>query len=182
MPPSTVAPSISSPAYPPGFRLRRGMNWLVLGLMYASFYLCRYNFRWATPDLRKGPFNFSYEQITFILGCWSWAYGIGQLVNGLLTDRIGGKRAMLIGTAGTILANAAFGAASSMGSLATLTMIWIANGYLQAFGAPGFVKINAAWFARSERGTFSGIFGFMIQLGQLAINKLAPALLSGFTL
>ena len=182
MSPRTVAPPVSTPAYPPGFRLRRGMNWLVLGLMYASFYLCRYYFRWATPDLRKGPFNFSYEQITFILGCWSWAYGIGQLVNGLLTDRIGGKRAMLIGTAGTILANAAFGAASSMGSLATLTLIWIANGYLQAFGAPGFVKINAAWFSRSERGTFSGIFGFMIQLGQFAINKLAPALLSGFTL
>lgn len=89
---------------------------------------------------------------------------------------------MLIGTAGMILANVAFGVASTVGSFATFSMIWIANGYLQAFGAPGFVKINAAWFTRSERGTFSGIFGFMIQLGQFAINKLAPALLSGFTL
>jgi OPA family glycerol-3-phosphate transporter-like MFS transporter len=167
--------------HPPGYRLRRGLNWLTLGLMYASFYLCRYNFRWATPDIRK-DFGFSYEQVTLIVGCWSWAYGIGQLVNGLFTDRIGGKRAMLIGTAGMIAANVAFGAASTLGSLATFTAIWIANGYLQAFGAPGFVKINAAWFTRSERGTFSGIFGFMIQLGQVGINKLAPALLSGFTL
>jgi sugar phosphate permease len=53
---------------------------------------------------------------------------------------------------------------------------------MQAFGAPGMIKINAAWFSRSERGTFAGIFGFMIQLGQFAINKLAPALLSGFTI
>jgi len=42
------------------------------------------------------------------------------------------------------------------------------------------IKINAAWFNRSERGTFSGIFGFMIQLGQVAINNLAPAILAGF--
>jgi len=30
--------------YPPGFRARRGLNWGVIGLLYASFYLCRYNF------------------------------------------------------------------------------------------------------------------------------------------
>jgi len=44
------------------------------------------------------------------------------------------------------------------------------------------IKINAAWFNRSERGTFAGIFGFMIQLGQVTINRLAPALLAGFTI
>ena len=171
----------SRPQYPPGFRARRGLNWVSLGLLYASFYLCRYNFRWASPDLRK-TFGFDYSDITLILGCWSWAYGVGQLVNGLFTDRIGGKRAMLIGAGGMILANLAFGAASTTGSFTTFTLIWIANGYLQAFGAPGMVKINAAWFNRGERGTFAGIFGFMIQLGQVSINKLAPALLSGFTL
>jgi OPA family glycerol-3-phosphate transporter-like MFS transporter len=169
------------PAYPSGFRPRRGLNWFTLGLMYASFYLCRYNFRWATPDIRA-EFKFDYQDITLILGCWSWAYGVGQLVNGLFTDRIGGKRAMLTGVAGMIVANMAFGAASGLGSLATFTFIWVVNGYMQAFGAPGMIKINAAWFNRAERGTFAGIFGFMIQLGQVGINQLAPALLSGFTI
>ncbi len=169
------------PSHPPGFRPRRGLNWFALGLMYASFYLCRYNFRWATPDIRT-QYGFDYKDITLILGCWSWAYGVGQLVNGLFTDRIGGKRAMLIGVAGMIVANLAFGAASGFGSLTTFTLIWVVNGYMQAFGAPGMIKINAAWFNRSERGTFAGIFGFMIQLGQVSINQLAPALLSGFTL
>jgi OPA family glycerol-3-phosphate transporter-like MFS transporter len=170
-----------APGYPKGFRARRGLNWFTLGLMYASFYLCRYNFRWASPDIRT-EFGLSYEQITLILSCWSWAYGVGQLVNGLFTDRIGGKRAMLIGVGGMIVANVVFGAASGFGSLATFTMIWVANGYFQAFGAPGFIKINAAWFSKAERGTFAGIFGFMIQLGQFGINKLAPALLAGFTI
>jgi sugar phosphate permease len=43
------------------------------------------------------------------------------------------------------------------------------------------VKINAAWFQHRERGRFSGIFGFMINLGRFGIFKLGPALLAGFT-
>ena len=147
--------------------------------MYASYYMCRYNFDWAAPDIKK-EFNFDNRDITRILGCWFWAYGVGQLVNGLLTDRIGGKWAMLIGAAGTIVTNLVFGAASFSGTFATFAMIWLVNGYMQAFGAPGMIKINAAWFHRTERGTFAGIFGFMIQLGRFSINYLAPLLLSGF--
>jgi OPA family glycerol-3-phosphate transporter-like MFS transporter len=52
---------------------------------------------------------------------------------------------------------------------------------MQAFGAPGMVKINAAWFRPTERGGFAGIFGFMINLGRFGIFKLGPALLAGFT-
>lgn len=175
-----TAPSLLSP-HPPGFRARRGLNWTALGLMYASYYLCRYNFRWAGPDIRD-QYHLDYSQITSITGCWAWAYGIGQWINGLLADRMGGKKAMLIGAVGTIIANVAFGAVSTAGSLAIFTWIWAANGYVQSFGAPGMIKINAAWFSRVERGTFSGIFGFMIQLGQVGINRLAPALLAGFTI
>ena len=170
-----------SPQYPPGFGARRGLNWFTVGLMYASFYMCRYNFRHAWPDIRD-EFHLDISDYGYILGAWSWAYGVGQLVNGLFTDRIGGKRAMLIGAAGMIFANILFGASSAWGGFTTFTVIWVVNGYMQAFGAPGMVKINAAWFPRAERGTFAGIFGFMIQLGQVMINNLAPALLAGFTL
>ncbi|HTZ00621.1 MAG TPA: MFS transporter, partial [Rhodocyclaceae bacterium] len=55
------------------------------------------------------------------------------------------------------------------------------DGYTQAFGAPGMVKMNAAWFARPERGGFAGIFGLMINLGRFTLGRLAPFLLVGFT-
>ncbi len=167
--------------YPPGFRARRGLNWFIIGLLYASFYMCRYNFRFATPGMVE-EFGFSTFQITGMLSAWSIAYGTGQLVNGLLTDRIGGKTAMLIGSAGTIAINLIFGFASFAGTFSTFAAIWLLNGYMQSFGTPGMVKMNAAWFRRSERGTFTGIFGFMIQLGQFAINNLAPVILAGFTI
>ncbi|MBA3651795.1 MAG: MFS transporter [Chthoniobacterales bacterium] len=158
---------------------RRGLNWGIIGLLYASFYMCRYNFRWATPGM-VAEFGFSTFQITGMLSAWSIAYGTGQLVNGLLTDRIGGKTAMLIGAVGTITINLIFGFASFAGTFTTFAAIWLMNGYLQSFGAPGMIKMNAAWFPRTERGTFAGIFGFMIQLGQFAINNLAPVILAGF--
>lgn len=167
--------------YPPGFRARRGLNWGILGLMYASYYMCRYNFRFATPGMIS-EFGFSKGDIADMLSAWSIAYGTGQLVNGLLTDRIGGKAAMLIGAIGTIAVNLFFGFGSFVGTFSTFALIWLMNGYFQSFGAPGMIKINAAWFNRRERGTFAGIFGFMIQSGQVAINKLAPIILAGFTL
>jgi OPA family glycerol-3-phosphate transporter-like MFS transporter len=149
--------------------------------MYASYYVCRYNFRFATPGMIV-EYGFSNSQITDMLSAWSIAYGFGQLVNGLITDRIGGKAAMLIGAIGTIVVNMVFGFASFAGTFSTFALIWLFNGWFQSFGAPGMVKINAAWFNRDERGTFAGIFGFMIQLGQFAINNLAPIILAGFTI
>lgn len=179
---NTTAPAaFARPNYPKGFRTRRGLNWGVLGLMYASYYMCRYNFRFATPGMVR-EFGFDEVQITGMLSAWSIAYGTGQLVNGLLTDRIGGKAAMLIGATGTIAMNLIFGFASFAGTFSTFALIWLLNGWFQSFGAPGMVKINAAWFNKVERGTFAGIFGFMIQLGQFAINNFAPILLGGFTL
>lgn len=168
-------------SYPAGFRARRGLNWFVIGLLYASYYMCRYNFRFATPGM-VDEFHFSKTQVTGILSAWALAYGTGQLINGLITDRIGGKAAMLIGATGTIAINLIFGFASFAGTFSTFALIWLLNGYVQSFGAPGMIKINTAWFNRTERGTFAGIFGFMIQMGQFAINNLAPVILAGFTI
>ena len=165
----------------PGFRKRRGLNWVVLGLMYASYYMCRYNFRYATPGMVE-EFGFSTADIGDIFGVWALAYGTGQLINGLICDRIGGKRCMLIGAVATIIINLTFGFSSLVSSFATFALLALVNGYFQAYGAPGMVKINAAWFHRTERGTFAGIFGGMIQLGQMAINALGPAIIAGIAI
>src|SRR5205085_1779514 len=70
--------------------------------------------------------------------------------------------------------------ASFWGLLWLFVVIRGIDGYVQAFGAPGMVKINAAWFRSNERGGFAGIFGFMINLGRFGINNLGAALLAGF--
>ena len=187
--------------HPPGFCARRGLNWSALGLMYAAYYMCRYNFRFATPGM-QAEFGFTTTQISDMLAIWSLTYGTGQLVNGLITDRIGGKRSMQIGAFGAIVVNLLMGLLPLLvvgGALASaakfvfhadkvdpaflaIAGVWLVNGWFQSFGAPGMIKINAAWFQRTERGTFAGIFGFMIQLGQVASSKLSPIILNGISL
>ena len=166
--------------HPPGFRARRGLNWAFIGLLYTSFYMCRYNLSLANSAI-SGEFGFSKAQMGNIITTALLAYACGLIVNGFLADRLGGKRAMLIGAAGTVVMNVLFGVASFWGLLWLFVVIRGIDGYLQAFGAPGMVKINAAWFRHTERGSFAGIFGFMINLGRFGIFQLGPALLAGFT-
>jgi len=166
--------------HPPGFRPRRGLNWGFIGLLYTSFYMCRYNLPLASSAITS-EFGFSKSQFGSIITTQLLAYACGQIINGLLTDRLGGKRAMLIGAAGTIVMNIVFGVASFWGLLWLFVVIRGIDGYMQSFGAPGMVKINAAWFRPTERGGFAGIFGFMINLGRFGINNLGASLLAGFT-
>jgi len=206
----TTSPSSVRIQYPPGFRARRGLNWGFLGLLYTSFYMCRYNFSIANKAISE-EFGFSRSDMGAIITTSLLAYACGQIINGLLTDRLGGKRGMLIGATGTIIMNVLFGAASMWGTLrpeaaagAAAQSPWVVNlgflhlglfvplltmfvvirgidGYLQSFGSPGMVKINTAWFGQLERGRFAGIFGFMINLGRFGIFKIGPAMLAGFT-
>jgi len=178
------APVGVMPVHPPGFRLRRGQNWFLLGLMYASYYMCRYNLAVAATRIMD-QFHLSNASFGWINTARDWSYAVGQFVNGLLTDRLGGKQAMAIGAILTIILNVAFGMASYVGAGSVLfffIVIRASDGYSQAFGAPGFIKVNTAWFSRAERGRFAGVFGLMIQFGQIAINALGPLLLAGMTI
>ncbi len=169
---------------PPGYRLRRGRNWFFLGLTYAAYYLCRYNLAPVANEL-KTDLNLDNKQYGVIQSGRDGAYAVGQMINGLFTDRLGGKRAMTIGAVATIVLNLAFGLAtwSTIGGvLWLLVVLRSADGFFQAYGAPGMVKINTAWFRRRERGAFAGIFGAMINLGQLGANQLGVWLATGLTI
>jgi OPA family glycerol-3-phosphate transporter-like MFS transporter len=181
-PSAIVYAAAQQPKHPPGFRLRRGQNWFFLGLTYASYYLCRQNLSIIAPEF-KSALGFSNTQYGAIDAARNWAYAVGQFVNGLFTDKLGGKQAMTIGAVGTVVLNLVFGltAWSNFAWLfAALFVIRLFDGYMQAFGAPGMVKINTAWFRRQERGAFAGIFGFMINLGQTGVGQLASMLATGF--
>jgi OPA family glycerol-3-phosphate transporter-like MFS transporter len=207
---NTTTASTARIHHPEGYRARRGLNWGFLGLLYTSFYMCRYNFSIANKAIST-EFGFSKAEMGIIVTTVLLTYAFGQIINGIITDRIGGKRAMLIGAAGTVTMNTLFGLASytgvlhpemadpahpkgqwlahinlfNLGVVGNLLTLFIAirgvDGYMQAYGAPGMIKINTAWFPRPERGRFAGVFGFMINLGRLGIFKMGGALLAGGT-
>lgn len=174
--------------HPPGYRLRRGRNWFFVGLTYAAYYFNRYNLSMAKTDFCQA-FGFSNTDYGIIQSARSWSYALGQFLNGLLADRLGGRMTMAIGGYGTAILNFFFGMGAYQKFMGPLygTLGWFIalrafDGYIQAFGAPGMVKMNTAWFARAERGRFAGIFGLMINLGRFLNNTVSPILLAGFTI
>lgn len=180
------------------FRARRTQNWVFLGLMYAMFYMGRYNFS-AVNALLAEKFGWSNTDLGQIISWGKITYGVSVFLNGPLADRIGGKKAILIGAAGACFFNLAFGMGSaflitdavwegktvvtpavlrtgmSMSTVvASFSVLWALNHYFQSFGALSIVKINAAWFRLPERGAFAGIFGIMIQSGRTLAFSVGP--------
>ncbi len=180
------------------FKKRRTQNWFFLGLMYAFFYMGRYNFS-AVQAAVAEQFGWSYSDFGSIISAGLLTYGCAVFLNGPLADRIGGKRAILIGAAGAAFFNLLFGLGhfvlvqpavmrgsqvlspavladgiSNSTVIATFAALWACNHYFQSFGALSIVKINTAWFRISERGKFAGIFGVMIQGGRTLAFTLLP--------
>lgn len=177
----------------PGFEARRYRNFIILGLLYAFFYMTRYNMAAAMPQI-MAYFGWTKMQLGFFETALPIFYGLSVIMNGPLADRIGGKRAFLFGAVGVIVMNTLMGASTLLvdtpavveGSkhamrvalpavfnhgftsdslLVIMVVIWGLNGYFQSLGALSIVKVNAQWFGRLERGRFSAIFGILIRLG-----------------
>jgi OPA family glycerol-3-phosphate transporter-like MFS transporter len=153
-----------------GFKARRALNWLPLGLTYAFLYMARYNLTQSKNALGD---LMTKEDFGVIFAVGTFTYAISFLINGPLTDRFGGKKAIIAGALGSAVANIAMGFITyailndhlQIPLKLSFSVIYAVNMYFQSFGAVAIVKVNAAWFHVKERGTFGGIFGILISLG-----------------
>jgi OPA family glycerol-3-phosphate transporter-like MFS transporter len=161
---------VSAIQHTPQFRTRRFINWFSIGLAYAFLYMGRYNLTVAKNALGD---LMTKAEFGNIFGLGALVYGFAFVINGPLTDRIGGRRVMLVATLGAVIANLLMGLVLlgivkwnwSVPIYATFMLLYAINMYFQSFGALAIVTVKAPWFHVSERGTFSTIFGVMISLG-----------------
>ena len=166
-----------------GFKRRRVLNWLPLGLTYAFLYMGRYNlkvskFAFENLDAGDGAAMMGNDAFGIIFGVGTVVYGVSFLINGPLTDKLGGRFSILAGAAGAAVMNALMGLASfsllnqgplygflSSNFVAVFSVLYAVNMYFQSFGAVAIVKVNSSWFHVRERGVFGAIFGILISLG-----------------
>lgn len=172
--------SLERPVHSRAFRIRRAQNWLTLGLTYAAMYTARYNFSFANAKLSE-TYGWSKAEVGAIISAATLLYGLSALFNGPIADRIGGRRAMLVGACGATFFNLAFGLGAYLGLLGKgpvllgyLATVWSLNMYFQSYSALALIKVNSGWFHVSERGVFSAIFGSMIQSGRAVIYVVGP--------
>lgn len=163
------------PIHSPAFRRRRFANWFPLGILYAFYYMARYNITVSKTAICD-QFDLSNEQWGVVITAGFWTYAFSFLLNGPLTDRLGGRWAIITGAVGSAAVNLLIAALVGFADptdladykvkvILALACLYAANMYFQSYGALAIVKVNAAWFHVRERGVFGGIFGILISSG-----------------
>lgn len=107
--------------------------------VYCTSYIGRLNYSSAMM-LMISEHLLTSSQAGFISMIYFFAYGIGQLINGILGDRVDPKKMIFTGLFGSGIANIIMGVCSQFAAMA---LIWGANGYFQAMIWAPIIRIFA---------------------------------------
>ena len=149
--------------------MRRNKVFILCWLAYACAYLCRVNMSIAIPSISQ-TLGYSKTSLGLVGSSFFWAYGIGQLINGYIGDRISGRIFVFFGLLISSLINIFFGLAPT---LVAMVFLWLFNGYFQSMLWGPIVRILSRWFPREENTrvsvgiSTSMVGGFLISWGLL---------------
>src|SRR5262245_27980738 len=166
---SPAAVGDDAPSVPP-HPLLPGENSVIwtLWLTYGAFYFCRTNLSAAVDGMQSplaaGGLGLSSTQTGWILASLKIAYGLGQLLNGQLSERIPPRVMLAIGMFGSAALNVLFGLSAGFWFL---LFVWATNGFCQSLGWTPCVRVAANWIPVERRGHAIGIIGtgYQITLG-----------------
>jgi sugar phosphate permease len=127
----------------------------VLAITYGAFYFCRSNLSAAVPGI-KAELALDNAEMGMVLASSKLVYGIGQLVNGQLAERVSPRKMLAVGMLGSAALNLAFGFGAAV---ELLVFVWAMNGYAQALGWTPTMKVAASWIEPAARGRAIGIIG-----------------------
>lgn len=140
----------------------------VLWLTYGAFYFCRTNISVAVPYLKAstagGGLGLSGDEVGWILASLKIVYGLGQLLNGQLSERFSPRVMLAIGMFGSAALNVLFGFGTGF---FFLLFVWATNGFCQSLGWTPCVRVAANWVPIARRGRAIGLIGtgYQITLG-----------------
>ncbi|CAN3977646.1 MFS transporter [Kitasatospora purpeofusca] len=123
---------------------------------YFFFYTGRQTFGFAIPGI-QADLGLSKATLGGISGILLWSYAAGQMINGNLADKFGGRRMM---TAGAILSTVLNWCTSFSVGSRSLSFLWGANGFAQSLGWPSGGRVISNWWGPRERGRSFGFYTF----------------------
>ncbi len=151
---------------------QRAWRWRVFiagWLAYAGFYLCRKNLSVAMPFIRD-DLGYSKTDFAEVIFGYNLFYMLGQFGNGALADRFGARGIVGLGIMLAAFSNIGMGFAATLGAFTALNCL---NGYMQATGWPGLVKIMSTWTRLSERGILMAWWSTNYVVGGVVASLLA---------
>ena len=139
-----------------------------LWFTYGVFYFCRTNLSAAVAGIKlpesEGGLGLSGEDVGWILASLKIAYGLGQLINGQLSERFRPRMLLAIGMFGSAVLNVVFGLGTGF---FFLLFVWASNGYCQSLGWTPCMRVIGNWIPLHRRGKAIGLIGtgYQITLG-----------------
>ena len=153
---------------------------------YLFYYCGRFNLSVCMKPI-SDEFGWDKAQMGLLVSVYIWTYGLGQLLNGNLTDRVG-RVLMPIGAVMSCVANWMFSFTPTIGKgmatlfgmteftgmvLMTMGIVWAVNAYFQAMGmAPGG-RLISNWWPDEERGRAMGFYTFSSAMANVTVFVLA---------
>ncbi len=138
-----------------------GITWLA----YAGFYLTRASFAVAKIGILEDPnVSLTTENMGVIDGLYLTAYAVGQFVWGMLGDKVGTRKIVLLGLTGSIIAGFAMGVSSIMLAFGVFALL---QGLSQSTGWAPLAKNITNWFSLKERGVVMGWWATNYTIGGL---------------
>ncbi len=157
-------------------------------ITYFAYYLCRFNLSIVKGTLIKG-YGWSEVEVGWAFTTLALAYAFGQLVNGQLADRFGGRRIATLGVLGSVTMNLAVFVLLLVAPPGfdrpelvfwLFISFWGVNGLFQAMGWSSMVRIMAHWYPTRVRGKVMGAMGTCYLLGNAFTWLVCLILISRF--
>jgi sugar phosphate permease len=161
---SDTAPNINAPS--------TGQAYFYLATLIASYigvYLCRKNLSVAVPILQQ-EWGLSKEQVGIVASVSTIAYAAGKFLFGPVTDRLGGRTALL----GSMSLVALFGFLGGLApSLGALTVLYSLNRLAGSASWGAMVKMLPDWFSPSKLPFACGLLSLSFVFGGALATSVA---------
>lgn len=132
-------------------------------LGYGIYYICRLSINVIKkPIIDEGLLTES--QLGIIGSALFFAYAIGKLTNGFISDHINIRRFMALGLFVSAVVNLIFGTQTLF---VVFIILWGINGWFQSIGSTTSVVGLVRWFSKRERGTYYGFGSASLSIGEV---------------
>ena len=120
---------------------------MIFSIVYFASYVTRINFAAIIQSVVSDT-GYLKSDLSLVLVVLSITYGIGQIINGIISDKISPKIVITIGLSLACFINLLFPLLSS--SITLMCILWGINGFAQAMLWPPIVKIMVTTLTEKE--------------------------------
>ncbi len=155
-------------------------NWPMLGLGWLIYFSFGMVMSSLVPivTLLRDELGISYTQMGLILGAWQLTYIAAAAPSGILIDRIGPKKALVIGALIIAVSALLRSYAEGFWSLFAAVALFGLGGPIVSIGLP---KLVVDWFSGPSRGLASGVYITGPALGSVLVLSSTHALILPIT-